>query len=1245
MIIIDLIYNLSVLVALSVLSGFIDSRYNRKNTAGKIWQGLLFGAVAIIGMLYPFNFAEGIIFDGRSIVISLCTLFFGPLAGLISSVLAIIFRIYLGGGGALTGTLVVSASYLIGAYYFQLRANSKINLTKTNLYLFGILTSIAMMVLMLTLPTSSILNAYKTISFSVMLTYPIITLVIGKILLDQEENKNSYEKIKSEETLLRTTLYSIGDGVITTDVKGNVQKLNTIAEKLTGWTEAECKGKPLEEIFKIINEETRLKVENPVEKVLREGKIVGLANHTMLISKDGTEIPIADSGAPIIAEDGKIIGVVLVFRDQTENYKNQKKLIEDEIRFRSIVEGAPDAIFVQTENRFAYLNSKACNLFGCKSKDELIGKSVIERFHPLDRDKVAERIYELNDNKHEVPIHEETIIRMDGSEVSAEFSAMPISYEGKDSALVFFRDVTERKRAEEALKESQSLYYSFIEQLPNAVFRKDLEGRYILVNSQFCKLKGLAKEEFIGKKPMEVAKREFEKQGDEGQATKYANTGEDIHEQIIKTGKTFQSEEEYLMADGSIQFMEVVRMPVYDFKRNIIGTQGILFDITNRKNAEEALRQNEEKMRMIIEGSSFFFFYTQAKSGELTYISPTVEKITGYKVDEWMKQRDWFATDNPINLDAPKRTKEHLQGKYISEPVYLEVKHKTGSVILLEIFETPIIKNGKVLGLQGIARDITERKLAEEALRQSEELLRTTLYSIGDGVITTDKFGIIQQINPVAEMLTGWTESESKGKPLEEIFKIINEETRLVVESPAAKVLREGNIVGLANHTLLVSKNGQEIPIADSGAPIKGNNDETIGVVLVFRDQTEERAKEKAIRMSEEKFRTIFENHTAVKLLVDPEDGRIVDANIAAADYYGWSQNDLKQMKIWDINVLSQNEIIKEMEKARNENKAHFEFKHRKADGIVRDVEVFSSKINIGGKEFLHSIVHDITDKKKAQEQLEQHRNHLEELVNVRTKELDEANKKLQLEIENEKEYEIMLRQALEREKELSELKSKFISTTSHEFRTPLTAVLSSAELIQRYGKNWSDDKFDYHINKIKKSIEYLTNLLDDVLTISRSESGKIVFNPVKIDLYETCRSLIDELKTHANENHNFKFLFNSEEKEFLLDPKLIRFMIVNLVSNAFKYSPEGGSVQLIIEVSIGKLIIKVSDEGIGIPKNDLQYMFEPFHRAANTMEIPGTGLGLSIVKRAVDLHGGTINLRTEENKGTTFTIYLPLNK
>ncbi len=325
-IVLSLVYNLSILVSLSIISGFIENRFSSRASLNKILQGVLFGLTAIIGMMFPFVLSEGIIFDGRSIVISLSTLFFGPITGIIASGLAIIYRIFIvGGQGTLTGSLVITSAFLIGIYFhFRNFPFIKNRFSALNLYLFAVLVHLVMLVLLLTLPSQNILEAYQSISFTVLFVYPIISMLISKILSDQKEKAVFLEKIKQNETLFRTTFYSIGDGVITADVHSKVISMNPIAEELTGWKESEAKGKFITDIFKIINEETRETVENPINKVLELGKIVGLANHTLLINKNGRQIPIADSGAPIKNSETKLLEWFLFLE-----IKQKKKKVQE----------------------------------------------------------------------------------------------------------------------------------------------------------------------------------------------------------------------------------------------------------------------------------------------------------------------------------------------------------------------------------------------------------------------------------------------------------------------------------------------------------------------------------------------------------------------------------------------------------------------------------------------------------------------------------------------------------------------------------------------------------------------------------------------------------------------------------------------------------------------------------------------------------------------------------------------------
>ncbi len=220
MIVIDLIYNLAILIAISILAGFIDKRWNRKTITGQVIQGVLFGITAIIGMMQPFVMAEGIIFDGRSVILSLCSLFFGPLSGILSACIAIAYRIYLGGGGALTGVSVITASSIIGLIYFQLRKKRSIPINSLNLLIFGLTVHIVMILLMFTLPSKMQFITLKIISLTVLIAYPLATILIGKILKDQEDNQRMIDEIKKSEENYRLLIENQSDLIVKVNHEG-----------------------------------------------------------------------------------------------------------------------------------------------------------------------------------------------------------------------------------------------------------------------------------------------------------------------------------------------------------------------------------------------------------------------------------------------------------------------------------------------------------------------------------------------------------------------------------------------------------------------------------------------------------------------------------------------------------------------------------------------------------------------------------------------------------------------------------------------------------------------------------------------------------------------------------------------------------------------------------------------------------------------------------------------------------------
>ncbi len=262
------------------------------------------------------------------------------------------------------------------------------------------------------------------------------------------------------------------------------------------------------------------------------------------------------------------------------------------------------------------------------------------------------------------------------------------------------------------------------------------------------------------------------------------------------------------------------------------------------------------------------------------------------------------------------------------------------------------------------------------------------------------------------------------------------------------------------------------------------------------------------------------------------------------------------------------------------------------------------------------------------------------QLLYQREQQLQQANQHL-LRLEDD------LREALAQEKELNELKSRIITTISHEYRTPLMTIASSAGLLESYRHRWDDNKQLVHFQRIQTAVNHLTDLVEDVLFLNKAEFEKTLFNPTVLDLLPFFQELIAELQSIADERHNVIFtpLCDCVEATSIsaqLDAKLLRQIFTNLVSNAIKYSPFGSTVQVRLTCEDNKVIFQVQDEGIGIPIEDQPHLFKSFSRASNVGTIPGSGLGLSIVKKCVDLHNGQIAVDSEVGVGTTFTITLP---
>lgn len=619
--------------------------------------------------------------------------------------------------------------------------------------------------------------------------------------------------------------------------------MNPVAEKLTGWTFKDAQDKPLAEVFRIINQETRQTVENPVDKVRRLNRVAGLANHTILIARNGEEIAIDDSGAPIFASDGKLAGIILVFRDVTEQRKAQKAAAE----LAAIVKYSGDAIATKNlDGIIQTWNEAAERLFGY-TQEEIVGKSVTilippDRLH--EETEILRRIREGRPSERLQTIR----IRKDGRPVHVSVRVSPI----KDAdghvigASKVVHDITALAAAREELIREKEFLTTTIASIGDAVIATDAEGRITLMNRVAEKLTGWPLDEALGKPLVEIFRIVNEE-------TRRAVENPVDKVRRLNTVVGLANHTILINRSGVDIAIDDSGAPIFTPDGALKGIVLVFRDVTTQRKAQRAAAE----LAAIVEYSGDAIV-TKNLDGVIQTWNAGAERLFGYKASEIIGQ--------PITLLLPP-DRLHEEAEILGrirkgQPAErLETIRvcKDGKPIHVSVSVSPIKDaDGHIIGASKIVHDITALAAAREALVREKELLaaqrewlHTTLTSIGDAVIATDPNGLITLMNPIAEQLTEWESGEAVGKPLKEVFRIVNQETRKPVENPVDKVRRLNHVVGLANHTVLISRSGQEIAIDDSGAPIRDSQGKLAGIVLIFRDVTQQRALEIALNSNE----------------------------------------------------------------------------------------------------------------------------------------------------------------------------------------------------------------------------------------------------------------------------------------------------------------------------------------------------------------------------------------------------------
>jgi PAS domain S-box-containing protein len=501
---------------------------------------------------------------------------------------------------------------------------------------------------------------------------------------------------------------------------------------------------------------------------------------------------------------------------------------------------------------------------------------------------------------------------------------------------------------------------------------------------------------------------------------------------------------------------------------------------------------------------------------------------------------------------------------------------------------------------------------AQRKVTGSREVFRVTLRSIGDAVITTDTEARVTYLNEVAEALTGWSHHDALGQPLEKVFQIVNEVSRKPVESPATRALREGIVVGLANHTVLIKKDGTECPIDDSAAPISDEDGHVSGCVLIFRDVTAQRLleRDRANQLMTARFLAAIVESSNDAIISKSLDGIIQSWNAAAERLFGFTAEEAVGRHISLVippeRIAEEDRIIASLRAGQRIE--HFETERVRKNGerIVVSLTISPIKDDEGSVVGASKIVRDITERKR-----------LEDNLRVLAADLSENDRR----------------------------KNEFLATLAHELRNPLAPMSNMLQVLKRSDSNAEILKQAHET--IERQLGQMVRLVDDLLDWNRITHDRLELRRSEVELSSVIQQAVEVARPLIEEaGHHLSIELPDEPIYLNADRTRLAQVFGNLLNNSSKYTRPEGTISLSAKHAGDDVVVTVKDNGAGIPPDKLDSIFDMFMQVDRTAERSqgGLGIGLTLVKRLVDMHGGSIEARSAgEGLGSEFVVRLPI--